>query len=1089
MEEDSAVAVNPDDAAWFLACSLRERLAGTGPAGPVDEELGRIRLKMWTDEPVHVRQPDRLAAHLSRHGLDEAGLVRILGERPETVRSRFGQAPDYARRLADAWRAHRGTARSAHDDSGGFEAIAAPLVDAAVERLRRSVADLVGAHPHLSADTMVGLLGPGPIELINRLVARTMALELNVLRLRGELHGAGPHERYHHFLALLRRPRYALSVLREYPVLARDLVRAVDNWEASRLEFAQRLVADYAELARRCGGPDALGDLAEVGFGAGDSHRGGRSVAVVRFATGVRVVYKPRRLQVDGHFQGLLAWLNERGEHPALRTFWIVDRGGYGWTEYVAAGPCADRDALGRFYRRQGALLALLQVLGATDFHLENVIASGEHPMLIDLESMLHHWHRELPADAGAGYLPRVALELMGKSVTAVGLLPSPMIWSEDNQVKQFDLSGMAGAGGQLTMRPVATWEGRGTDEMRMVRRRVTIPGSANRPSLDGATPEVTEFDDEIISGYRSLYRTMLDHREALLDPAGPLAAFAHDQVRVVLRATESYARLLLEGQHPDLLRDALDRDRYHENVWSGHEGRGQRDLLIAAEIAQLAAGDVPIFVTTPSSTDLVGGDGTVLPGFLRRAGLDVVREQLAGLSEEHLAQQTWFIEASLTALVMDDPAKWRVQAPPVAPPVPDVVGPDLFVDAARLLGDRLLATALTEGERICWLGLNLVADRMWMLNPAGMDLYNGISGIALFLGQLARTTGDARYRRAADQAVTMMVREAETWLAGPTAPAGSGIGAFGALGGALYAFSHLAGLLDRADVPDVAARLARLMIHLDLGTAADEHDIIGGTSGGLLALLSLHHVDPDPALLAGARTLAARVVAAATDLDGGVGWRGTLYPDTALAGFSHGASGIATALARLDRRAGTHDYRATVDGALRFERALFDQTAGNWRDLRTDTPGGDSMVAWCHGAAGVALARAELLGYAREDALVRDDLRRALTALLAPQAGLHNHSICHGRLGNAEAALAAAQALGDDAAVRRATDLAASSAMEIVHGGWRCGVPRGVETPGLMSGLAGIGHALLRCADPVGVPSVLLLRPPADHRAAIDLP
>jgi hypothetical protein len=45
---------------------------------------------------------------------------------------------------------------------------------------------------------------------------------------------------------------------------------------------------------------------------------------------------------------------------------------------------------------------------------------------------------------------------------------------------------------------------------------------------------------------------------------------------------------------------------------------------------------------------------------------------------------------------------------------------------------------------------------------------------------------------------------------------------------------------------------------------------------------------------------------------------------------------------------------------------------------------------------------------------------------------------------------------------------------------GWVTGVPLGVETPGLMTGLAGIGYELLRLAAPERVPSVLLLAPPA---------
>jgi len=50
---------------------------------------------------------------------------------------------------------------------------------------------------------------------------------------------------------------------------------------------------------------------------------------------------------------------------------------------------------------------------------------------------------------------------------------------------------------------------------------------------------------------------------------------------------------------------------------------------------------------------------------------------------------------------------------------------------------------------------------------------------------------------------------------------------------------------------------------------------------------------------------------------------------------------------------------------------------------------------------------------------------------------------------------------------------------------GWVTGVPLGTETPGLMTGLAGIGYELLRLAAPEKVPSVLLIEPPFSSPAA----
>ena len=56
---------------------------------------------------------------------------------------------------------------------------------------------------------------------------------------------------------------------------------------------------------------------------------------------------------------------------------------------------------------------------------------------------------------------------------------------------------------------------------------------------------------------------------------------------------------------------------------------------------------------------------------------------------------------------------------------------------------------------------------------------------------------------------------------------------------------------------------------------------------------------------------------------------------------------------------------------------------------------------------------------------------------------------------------------------------MAAAALESIRQNGPICGVPSGVETPGLMTGLAGIGYGLLRLAEPRRTPSVLALEPP----------
>jgi lantibiotic modifying enzyme len=55
-------------------------------------------------------------------------------------------------------------------------------------------------------------------------------------------------------------------------------------------------------------------------------------------------------------------------------------------------------------------------------------------------------------------------------------------------------------------------------------------------------------------------------------------------------------------------------------------------------------------------------------------------------------------------------------------------------------------------------------------------------------------------------------------------------------------------------------------------------------------------------------------------------------------------------------------------------------------------------------------------------------------------------------------------------------TDRTAQVIASIDQTGFRCGSPMRVESPELMTGIAGIGYQLLRLADPVTVPAVLTL-------------
>ena len=86
------------------------------------------------------------------------------------------------------------------------------------------------------------------------------------------------------------------------------------------------------------------------------------------------------------------------------------------------------------------------------------------------------------------------------------------------------------------------------------------------------------------------------------------------------------------------------------------------------------------------------------------------------------------------------------------------------------------------------------------------------------------------------------------------------------------------------------------------------------------------------------------------------------------------------------------------------------------------------------------------------------------------------NHSLCHGALGNLELLIEASRQLGPEYRPGQYEDMCDQVISDIEEGQWRCGVPMGAETPGLLTGLAGIGYGLLRIWNADRVPSVLLM-------------
>jgi type 2 lantibiotic biosynthesis protein LanM len=1084
--------LNFETEGWYQAITLAERIASLKSIGikslniDVSLDIAQRRVDSWKLQPPFDKY-SYFTQRLSTENISEDEFVYLLTESIEAVRDRFPKSPVWLTELVQAFARTPTTKPMTFPEelkeikAIGFLEIIEPLIDQGRYHLNEGIQSLIHTYSNFpfNLETIENLLFVNLPRRLLMMLSRTLVLELNVARLQGLLQGDTSEERFQSFIQRLQQRDVALGILQEYPVLARQLTICVDRWVAQSLEFLQHLCSDW-DLIRATFAPDIdPGVLTEVSNGEGDSHRDGRSVVIFKFSSGFEVVYKPRSLSLDIHFQELLHWFNERGNHPPFRTIKILDCVTYGWVEFVKSQACSSQTEIQRFYERQGAYLAILYGLEATDFHHENLIAAGENPILLDLEALFH----PRVGDADLKQADQLANSTLGYSVYGTGLLPH-RLWLNDES-EGIDISGLGAAEGQLTPHQVPQWEGVGTDEMTLARKRVEMPGAQNQPTLNGEAINVLDYAEEIANGFTKLYRLLWQHQDELLAENGPLANFAGDTVRVIVRSTRTYAILLAESFHPDVLRDALDRDRLFDQLWLAVEHLPHLAKLISAEREDLLKGDIPLFTTRPESMDLWTSSGQKIADFLDEAGLVSAQRRIRQLGETDLQRQLWIIQASLTSLYLSTGEQKRHSNYKLTESQ-TIADCESLLAAACAVGDRLETLALVGDQDVSWIGLTLVNDRNWTVAPLRYDLYDGLPGVILFLAYLGAITSEDRYTalaRSALQTLQHQLEENQYRI--------EQIGSFNGWSGIIYALTHLGTLWHQPELISQAEKLTELLPPLI--EKDRQFDIIGGAAGCTISLLNLYRCSPAASTLAAAIQCGDHLLSHAQSMDRGCGWVIPAMGTKPLAGCSHGNAGIAWALMELATFSGEERFRTAALEAISYERSLFCVEAFNWPDLRQfetlvladSKEQTNFMTAWCHGAPGIGLARLQCLRHLH-DPEIRFEINTALKTTVSEGFG-KNHSLCHGDLGNLELLLQASQILNEPQWQSQIDRLAGIILDSISQNGWVCGIPLGVESPGLMTGLAGIGYGLLRLAKPTQIPSVLVLAPPLTHYLAED--
>ncbi len=830
---------------------------------------------------------------------------------------------------------------------------------------------------------------------------------------------------------------------RSHPVAGRLVAEATRRWTSAALEMVERLDSDRERLRAHLGwGPLPIGSAGEhlvdtLSKPLGDTHNGGRHVLRLTDCDGRRVMYKPRPMAQESAYSQLLEWANSRGFSHPLVVPRVLDRGRYGWMEYFEPDTGVGAEGVRRFWYRAGAHLCLLRLVGATDLHLENLLAVGDQPVFVDLECIM----QPLPHRSLLPYGGEVGTMLVD-SVLFTGLLPGAL---PEKGGLTVDLSGYGGSPSQVTGTMVPRWTGLGTDDLRLSEAMAETPPSANRPTGE-AGPDM----GMLIAGYEEM-------DDLLRGGDPPLVEFRELSGRVVFRATHLYARTVRSAVQPEALADeeefASRLDELDSWVEQLAEISGQdedRDWAVAIlqrEKEAVAALEIPWFVADAQTGTVRTARDQVGPGGFRATGWEGLNRRWLRRGDRDTAFQTDLVRITLEG------GKAESGKRPSRPERSTRRSERAPLSRAHWIGEWLRSRAVDDSEGGKWWLESRTKGRTAVRVPSLADrsLYAGSSGVAIFLAGLARSTAE----------ISEWGGLARAALVGAlSGPGGGELSEWELTGGATgraYAASVVGELLGD---DELSQRAVRLMAGFEVPelSPVDPLDVVGGWSGVLLGLCAVHRRSQEPVLRESILGLAGAIV---RELDRRTPPR---WPQGhRRVGFAHGAGGVVWALARAGEVVGEEHTAEAVSDLLAGVNAKVSRRGG--LPARTPREGAPAERGWCWGTAGFSLVRTRLRN--REGALAGTHLDEALGhTAAAPE---RNHRLCCGVPGQVDALVEAGARPADvvallDQLMVDIEDLVLEPGLTF----------RGAS---LFRGLAGVGYALLRGgAGGRDLPSVLLL-------------
>lgn len=527
------------------------------------------------------------------------------------------------------------------------------------------------------------------------------------------------------FLCRLRLKHSKKNFFNKYPFLLQNIERYLTNFIQAMCKLLTRLNKDSKELNRMFFHGENL-IVCAIKF-LGDNHCFGEAVALisVNIKSETRnVIYKPRNLGIDEAYGKFINWFNQISTIK-LKTAMYITNEDYGWSEYITYKVCQTMADIDNFYLRLGAIACLMYILCGTDMHSENIIAHGEHPIIVDHECLLVPLYQNKNADIRnlvifSMIFPRKRMVSSSKKgIDNCALLG---VDKENHPYKKYKLAVE-------------------NNKIYLNLQNFDATCSLSIPTHNRKLIDPIKHIDKLVYGFEITYKLLLKQKYFLLSDQSALNLFKDKETRLVFRNTSTYHKIIYDLFHPANLKTFNDIDNnYFKQCLNGN--KKIPDDIKANEIIALKNLDVPQYSVATTDCHISDCYKHQVHSKLSVSGLNRVKENLANnLNTNDMLKQINLIYQSIHAFQLNanltkygNLKNGDINYSQLTNNIDEVK--EISLQLGMKISKKIENLCFINKHEIFWTTISSTKNNVYMPIKTNYNFFSGASGIFLVLNE-----------------------------------------------------------------------------------------------------------------------------------------------------------------------------------------------------------------------------------------------------------------------------------------------------------------------------------------------------------------